>query len=49
MKDNNFDKGMALNNIKSRLEMLYEGKAQLIMAPNEPKGVIVKIQVPIKK
>jgi LytS/YehU family sensor histidine kinase len=46
---NNSGNGMALNNIKSRLEMLYEGKAQLIMAPNEPKGVIVKIQVPIKK
>jgi LytS/YehU family sensor histidine kinase len=46
---NNSGNGMALNNIKSRLEMLYEGKAQLIMAPNEPKGVIVKMQVPIKK
>jgi len=46
---NNSGNGMALNNIKSRLEMLYEGKAQFIMAPNEPTGVIVKIQVPIKK
>lgn len=45
----NSGNGMALNNIKSRLEMLYEGKAQLIMAPNEPTGVIVKILVPIKK
>lgn len=45
----NSGNGMALHNIKSRLEMLYEGKAQFIMAPNEPTGVIVKIQVPIKK
>lgn len=44
----NSGNGMALNNIKNRLEMLYEGKAQFIMAPNEPTGVIVKIIVPVR-
>lgn len=38
--------GMALNNIKTRLEMLYDHKAKLIIMNNEPKGVIVKIQIP---
>jgi LytS/YehU family sensor histidine kinase len=44
----NSGNGMALNNIKNRLQMLYDGNAEFIMAPNEPTGVIVKIQVPIK-
>lgn len=39
--------GMALNNIKSRLEMLYEKKAKLIIMNNEPTGVVVKIQIPV--
>lgn len=39
--------GMALNNIKTRLEMLYDRKAKLMIMNNEPKGVIVKIQIPI--
>lgn len=39
--------GMALNNIRSRLEMLYERKAKFIIMNNEPTGVIVKIQIPV--
>jgi LytS/YehU family sensor histidine kinase len=39
--------GMALNNIKSRLDMLYDKKANFIISNNEPTGVIVKIQIPV--
>lgn len=40
--------GMALNNIKNRLEMLYDKKANFIIMNNEPTGVIVKIQIPVE-
>lgn len=40
--------GMALNNIKNRLCMLYDNQASLMIMNNEPTGVIVKIIIPLK-
>jgi LytS/YehU family sensor histidine kinase len=44
----NHGNGMALNNIKGRLEMLYDHKAELILSPNYPSGVVAKIVIPLK-
>lgn len=40
--------GMALHNIKSRLEMLYGDNASLSIISNSPQGVIVKLKLPAK-
>lgn len=39
--------GVALNNIKKRLELLYGDKAQLVMEENKPTGVKSIIEIPL--
>lgn len=40
--------GMALNNIRERLKMLYANEAHLLISENQPHGVIVQIKIPNK-
>lgn len=40
--------GISLKNIKERLSMLYDNQANFIIMNNAPKGVIVKISIPLK-
>lgn len=41
--------GISLKNIKERLAMLYDNQANIIIMNNAPKGVIVKIAIPLKQ
>lgn len=41
--------GIALKNIRERLAMLYNDKANLTIMNNSPRGVIVKIAIPINE
>lgn len=38
--------GLGLTNIRERLAMLHEGKGTLAIAPNQPSGTIVSIELP---
>ncbi|MBI3284958.1 MAG: histidine kinase [Burkholderiales bacterium] len=38
--------GLGLQNIRERLKLLYKEKAQMIIAPNQPSGVCVTIEIP---
>lgn len=38
--------GLGLQNIRERLKLLYKEKAQMIVAPNQPTGVSVTIEIP---
>lgn len=40
--------GISLKNIHDRLNMLYDNNASLIIMNNAPKGVIVKVAIPLK-
>lgn len=40
--------GMALKNIKDRLSMLYDNQASITIMNHAPRGVIVKIAIPLK-
>ena len=39
--------GTGLENSRSRIELLYEGKAQFKISPNEPQGTRVLIEIPV--
>ena len=38
--------GLGLQNIRERLKLIYKEKAQMIIAPNQPSGVCVTIEIP---
>jgi len=38
--------GLGLTNIRERLAMLHEGKGSLAIAPNQPSGTVVSIELP---
>lgn len=38
--------GLGLANIRERLAMLHEGKGSLAIAPNQPSGTVVSIELP---
>jgi LytS/YehU family sensor histidine kinase len=38
--------GISLENIRKRLELLYQGRASLTFSENEPSGVKVVIEIP---
>ena len=41
--------GMALANIRARLESLHGGRSSLILLPNQPSGVIARLTLPWKQ
>lgn len=41
--------GIALNNIKNRLNLFYGNEAELILQQNQPKGFIATIKIPLNK
>jgi hypothetical protein len=38
--------GLGLQNIRERLKLIYKEKGQMIIAPNQPTGVCVTIEIP---
>ncbi|MEB0138034.1 MULTISPECIES: sensor histidine kinase [unclassified Undibacterium] len=38
--------GLGLQNIRERLKLLYQDRAQMIITPNQPSGVCVTIEIP---
>jgi signal transduction histidine kinase len=38
--------GLGLQNIRERLKLIYKEKGQMIIAPNQPSGVCVTIEIP---